>query len=45
MMPTLFWVPAHTVFIIPFTVAFFRWVRDEADEEDAAISPEGRRPS
>ncbi len=41
----IMWVPAHIVFIIPLTVAYFRWVRDEAAEEDAAISPKGRRPS
>jgi hypothetical protein len=37
--------PAHTVFVIPFSVAFFRWVREEADEDDEADSPAGSPPS
>jgi hypothetical protein len=38
-------VPAHTVFVIPFTLVFFRWVREEADEDEEVDSPAGSRPS
>lgn len=30
----IMWVPAHVVFVIPFTLIFFRWARAESDEGD-----------
>jgi hypothetical protein len=30
------WVPAHVVWIVPFTIIFFRWAREEPDEDDEA---------
>ncbi len=38
-------VPAHTGLLIPFSVAFFRCVKEEADEDDEADSPAGGAPS
>jgi putative membrane protein len=32
----IMWVPAHVVWIVPFTIIFFRWAREEPDEDDEA---------
>jgi putative membrane protein len=31
----IMWVPGHVVFVIPFTLAFFRWAREERDDDSA----------
>jgi putative membrane protein len=30
----IMWVPGHVVFVVPFTLAFFRWAREESEEDD-----------
>jgi putative membrane protein len=33
----LMWVPAQWLFILPLTIVFFRWVRDEADTKEERL--------